>query len=425
MGFDGQDPTAPGDDDPMPPIPTGMARVSVEYQGAAGSGMIVGPSAFTCTAGTCTLDVPAGTSVTLRGLAATDAWFAGWSGGACGGTFDCELVVAADVTVRGAFTATPNRVFVTSTTTDGAFGGIAGGDAICEARATAVGLTGDFIAFVSDTTTSATSRLSTSRGWVRVDGAPFADAPAAFANADLIFPARLDEYGNDVGDEPIFTGTDWGASATKHCLDWTSNLGTEDGFATRSEFAGAVVGGWNHNCSIQARLLCVEIGRDVPVAIAPAPGKLAFSSTDDWLPGGGRADADAHCATSASQAGLTGTFLAAVATTTESIAERFPAGAIYRRVDGVRLLHTAGALAVDWLDVPPELDQHGDWIYNDVWTGAVRFDARATPAQNCNDWTVGDDTLDGEMHFTTRTDVRSPTKTEPCSIQVPILCLEK
>src|SRR5688572_26304070 len=117
MGFD----EAPDD----PPIED-VARVIVQYNGMAG-GMVVGPDGFTCTGQTCTLDVVPGTAVTLRGLAATNTWFAGWTG-PCGGNFNCDLQVDADITVIADFSPMPNRVFITSTKTDGAFGGVAAAD---------------------------------------------------------------------------------------------------------------------------------------------------------------------------------------------------------------------------------------------------------------------------------------------------------
>ena len=123
-------------------------------------------------------------------------------------------------------------------------------------------------------------------------------------------------------------------------------------------------------------------------------------------------------------AGLPGTFLAAVATTTETIASRFPADAIYRRTDGVRLLRGAGLWSAEWYDVPPQIDQFGDLVSNDYWTGTNRFDALPQAADTCNDWTSNSDVLGGYMHWTTNSDLRSAWKTDPCTTVVALLCLE-
>src|SRR6185295_19577794 len=99
----------------------------------------------------------------------------------------------------------------------------------------------------------------------------------------------------------------------------------------------------------------------------------------------------------------------------ESITSRFAPGAVYRRVDGIRLLRTTGALAGDWLDVPPQLDQYGAAIATDFWTGATRFDlVAASGAENCNDWTDGV-TGGGVMFWSTNSDLRTPTKTDACN----------
>ena len=59
-------------------------------------------------------------------------------------------------------TPAPKRVFVTSTTYKGNLGGLAGADAKCQTRANAASLGGTWKAWLSDSTTSAASRLTQS-----------------------------------------------------------------------------------------------------------------------------------------------------------------------------------------------------------------------------------------------------------------------
>lgn len=415
FGFDADDGSPDPDASPT------TARLTIEHNG--GDGVVVGPAGFTCNTGTCTLDVDPGTTVNLRGLAAAGAWFAGWTG-PCGGNFDCELVVTADVSVIADFTATPNRVFVTSTDTDGAFGGLAGGDAICATRAAAAGLTGTFIAYLSDSTTAAPSRIAASRGWVRTDGAPVADSPGQLLGGSLIFPPRLDELGNDLEDAQVYTGTDFGDATVDLCGDWTIGDGSSSGSINEVKFGADMPGARQRACSFRARLLCVEIGRVVPVETRADTGRQAFVTANKWTPGGGRASADAHCASEATLGGLTGNFLAAIATSTETIKSRFDPTAVYRRVDGVRLLRGPGLFTASWMDVPPQLDQFGAILSNDLWTGTNRFDTLPAAADTCNDWTVGTAALDGLMHYSTNSDLRSAFKTDPCDSPIPLLCLE-
>ena len=411
------------DSSSRPDADDGIARITVERGGTMG-GTIMGTDLFQCSASSCTLEVPRGTAVWLRAVPTADAWFAGWSG-PCGGNFTCELAATGDVTVGAEFAPLPNRGFVTSTTTNGSFGGLAAGDAICTARANAAGLSGTFIAYLSSSTTDAASRLAASRGWVRVDGAPVADAPTAFSNGSIVFPPRLNEYGDDVGTLSVYTGTSLGAKTANRCLDWTSALATDNATLTRAHYAANMVNGSTGNCGQSAALLCVEIGRNVPVAIHPDPqAQLAFTSRTLWTPGNGRSSADAVCAADAVNAGLAGTFLAGLATTTESIESRFPPGRIYRRGDGVRLLRTAGIFSTDSLDVPPELDARGSHVTTDYWTGTLRWASPAQATQNCSDWSISSTVITGDLLYAPNPDLRNATKTTACNTALPVLCFE-
>jgi hypothetical protein len=413
------DPGADDGDD----APPGSARITVTVTG--GDGLVVGPAGLSCSTGTCSVDVPIGAPATLRGLAETGSWLAGWSG-ACGGNFDCDFVADGNVAVVATFSPRPNRVFVTSQTVDGAFGGADAADLLCATSAQSAGLDGTWVAYVSDSTIEAGARIAGSRGWIRVDGAPVGDSPGSLTDGPIVFPARLDEYGDDVGVAAIYTGTIAGAIADDCCLDWSSNLATDLGSVVYAHWGSTLAfDGWGESCEAQAHLLCVEIGRIVPVAIAPASGRLAFVTAAMWTPGGGRDGADALCASEAAAAGVPGTFLAALATSTETIASRFAPGAPWRRVDGVRLTRGPTMFGADYLDVAPELDLQGRVVVNDYWTGARRFDALPDPGGNCGDWTIGDTSSDGDMHFTTSTWVGTPAKREPCDSAVALLCLEQ
>ncbi|HYL59494.1 MAG TPA: hypothetical protein VEU51_11520, partial [Candidatus Acidoferrales bacterium] len=73
-------------------------------------------------------------------------------------------------------TATPvfNKVFVTSSTFDGNLGGQAGADADCASLASGAGLAGTFKAWLSTSGLNAKDKLGSARGFVRIDGQPFA-----------------------------------------------------------------------------------------------------------------------------------------------------------------------------------------------------------------------------------------------------------
>ena len=221
------------------------------------------------------------------------------------------------------------------------------------------------------------------------------------------------------------SGTNFGVTTTNTCADWTSNAAGQMGAMAQTQYAYSSMGTGDRACNNTGHLLCVETGRNVTVAARPNTGKLAFSTKSSWTPGAGLADADARCGSEAASAGLSGTFLAALATTTQSIADRFPSGQVYRRVDDVRILRTAGAFTTGWFDIPLELDQLGAVRNSDVWSGATRFDAVPSAAENCNDWMDSSATSSGKMHFTTRTDVRTPAKSMGCNTAVALFCFEQ
>ena len=60
----------------------------------------------------------------------------------------------------GGGAAPRNIVFATSTLQDGNLGGLAGADAICNTRASAAGLPGAYVAWLSSTTVDARDRLA-------------------------------------------------------------------------------------------------------------------------------------------------------------------------------------------------------------------------------------------------------------------------
>ena len=71
----------------------------------SGSGTVTG-SGIDCP-GTCSLDYPSGTSVTLSATATAGSTFTGWSGGGCSGTGTCTMTMSSDHTVTATFTIVP------------------------------------------------------------------------------------------------------------------------------------------------------------------------------------------------------------------------------------------------------------------------------------------------------------------------------
>jgi hypothetical protein len=417
-GFEGDD----GADDT-----TEARTLTITVKAEGGAGTVLGPDGIECTT-TCEYELPLGETLTLRGAAETGSWLAGWDSAVCGGNFDCVLDLPdgydEDLEITAVFRPRPNRVFISSTSFDGSFGGPEVADAECALRAASAGLDGDWLAYLSTSTRKAFDLLVGSRGWIRMDGAPVADFPAQFTEGPLVFAPWLDESGTPLPHDGVYLGT-IGPDVGDTCNDWTNNTPDVAGTATSTDFGTNTLYGWGHGCDSALHFLCVETGKDVEVAPFPDTGKLAFVTTQDWQPMVGTRDsADALCQSEAEAAGREGAFLAALSTTTESIASRFIPGTIWTRVDGVRLMRDGTAMTTDFLDVAPELTLLGAVVFDDYWTGTLRFDQPSQLSENCSDWTTGKGT-DGTMHWTSKVDVSQPQKFDDCSSAVPVLCLEQ
>jgi len=128
-------------------------------------------------------------------------------------------------------------VFVTSNTYDGGLNpdpnscgtGVAGGDCICQYHADQAGLSGVFLAWLTDNTGSPSTTFTQSAvPYVRVDGVMVALSWADLVDGTILAAIEVDEQGNHPGQgTQIWTGT--GADGTSGgsdpitCFQWTSS----------------------------------------------------------------------------------------------------------------------------------------------------------------------------------------------------------
>jgi hypothetical protein len=291
-----------------------------------------------------------------------------------------------------------NYAFVTSTThRPGELGGLAGADQICMDHARDAGLEpATFMAWLSTSTVDASSRFTGARGWIRVDGRPFADTIAGVVQASQLFmPLRIDELGNDVIAPTteltlVATGTlRDGAYSTHTAADWTDtavDVTAGDASATgRNWTDGAMRSGGD-----AMRLYCLGTDHDVPLVVPRVAGRTAFFSTGEFQPGGGIAAADTFCQADADANGLSGTYRALLSTTTADAASRFDLdGPTWVRVDGVPWLERASDLAAGSVLATLNVDATGAARYfAPVWSGSSDPNARSLGAiDSCSDWT--------------------------------------
>ncbi len=102
-----------------------------------------------------------------------------------------------------------NRVFVTSTRYDGNLGGLAGADTKCQDIANAKGMGGTWKAWLSDSKTSASSRLIHSNNpYVLLDGSIVANNWTDLTDGTLQTPINMDENGyQTINEMAVWTST--------------------------------------------------------------------------------------------------------------------------------------------------------------------------------------------------------------------------
>jgi hypothetical protein len=189
-------------------------------------------------------------------------------GSSCATTADCATGAAC---MAGACVPA-RRVFVTSTLHRPHFGGLAGGDAICQARAQAANVPGRFRAWLSDGSTNAAQRLEHFNGpyYRFYNGTPetVADNWADLTDGSLDLVMAITEYGQvrngsqgaGIEGDRAWTGTSASGVATaNHCDGWTT---ISSAFIGTVGTNGGNTGNWTAAdlllCQYQARLYCIE-----------------------------------------------------------------------------------------------------------------------------------------------------------------------
>jgi hypothetical protein len=334
-----------------------------------------------------------------------------------------------DAGVPDAFFPFPNanRVFVSRTATTGAVGGLAGADQLCQQDAIDAELPGTYIAFLSISTFNAIDRLQGSRGWVRTDGAPVLDVYFELPNARVFNPPDRDVAGA-IARVSVWTGsTAVGTPSTfGTCSDW-STTAVNAGIGDSGHGQPALLAGSMGPCTASHPLLCFGVGANEVVTPVATTGRLMFLASSRSGPG--LAGLDGPCQTLATAAGLPGTYLAAVATTTTSIQARFTIDSRpWIRVDGTRIAD--GGTALFDTDHTSIVNQAASGMYVGstlFWSGAASPQAVGTLATTCNDWAsqvMGDSAIGGGGYAVDAVEFWN-NSTFACSYGQPILCLQE
>ena len=130
-------------------------------------------------------------------------------------------------------------VFVTSETYNGALGGLAGADAICQERADDAMLPGTFKAWLSSSTTSVSQRFDRDYDdalFVHTDGVRVANDWADLTDGTLLAAINRDEFGliAQGSTDRVWTNTkrDGTGRGADDCNGWTSDSSTGTVYST-------------------------------------------------------------------------------------------------------------------------------------------------------------------------------------------------
>ncbi len=326
----------------------------------------------------------------------------------------------------------PNLVFVTSNTTTGVLAApaVQTADKLCNDAATAAGLPGTFVAWISTSQVNAIDRLAGSRGWVRTDRVPVVDLPADLVAGKMLNPISVDEHGVAVDPQTdVWTGTGGDGRLAATCNDWSSSGGNSQFGAAGNGYPFYTSLGTNL-CSTPGSLFCFEVGNIATVSPqATAGGRIAFlgharMGTDTSL-----TLMDGICQVDAGNNGLAGSFAAAVATSSSTIASRFAMDSRpWVRIDGTVIAAT-GPQLFDGTTLRSFVNQTADGSYDtsygDIFTGAVTPFSVADNA--CSDWTsisAGSIADVGRAKYTTGPKFWQ-TGMDTCDMPDHVLCLQQ
>ena len=318
--------------------------------GAGVSGSISStPPGISCS-GPCTASAafPSGTQVALTVSGVSPSTLVGWLPTSCSGSA-CSITMSSAQTVN--YTATGNNiVFLTAAAKSADLGGLTGAISLCNTAAADAGLPGHYVPWLATTAASAATGLGSARGWIRVDGLPFADTvgtPGGYSgliNGQIFYPPGVDAYGSVSTAGNAWTGAEADGAAVDTCGDWTTS-------SVSFGRQGSVVGGtgvwtdeFSRGCSEPASIYCLGTDLTTPIDAFPQTGRHAFLSKASFNPSTGLAGADEICQNEANSAGLpnAGHFRALLASLGAAAISRFDlTGAAWIRPDGVRITTAA------------------------------------------------------------------------------------
>ncbi len=405
---------SPGGSAPLAVTGAGRCRLTLVKSGT-GAGTVSGRSliggfgiACDATCAEASVMVDPGTQLILSTTTTngSGSFFAGWTTATCRGRANCNVVVADDTTLTTPFSRLDaNLIFVTAGQRSTSGFGVVGYDQICNAEATNAGINNaagtGYIAFGSDATSSALTRLGSAQGWVRRDGKPFADTQTSlFATHAVFNSVRFDAMGNDQTrtDYLTGTGTDGNVSATETCLNWTSTT-PSDLFEGSSEggplgWTGVLFKPINPGaCARTYRLLCMGNTQTGIVSPIVTLGRKIWMTNTPFLVGG-TSTPDDKCRAERPDGVMEAAALLAYT-------DR-PASAVL--VPEVNYVRPDGTLVGSGAQIGsgqrlggggPWQSADGRYLASRIWLGQKDLQSVGTVVSTCGDWTDVSQTAGG------------------------------
>lgn len=258
----------------------------------------------------------------------------------------------------------------------------------CNQLASTAGLSGSYVALLSDSTHDAIDRLGSARGFARVDGVPFADdIVGMFGPTFKIFNALdLDENGAVVNANS-WTDTGGGGRdlGVGDCGGWMTSSGNAGGGSTAAGSSLWATSG-PRSCGSSQHLYCFMTDKSVPLSPAPTPGKRIFVTNSPFVPNGGVAAANAACESSKPSGAAA--VVALLATTMTPASALLNPSTTYVRIDG-QLVGTGQEILNGAIHSGPWQQGNGSYFTNDAfWAGSSVITAEGTPDGTCNDWSM-------------------------------------
>jgi len=337
---------------------------------------------------------------------------------------DSRLVFLSEASGTGNILAWPEAA--------GAADGLAAADLVCQSEATAAGLLGTFRAVLSGGGDDAMCRLAGATGtvaqscdgglanapqvWIRPDGLPLTTDFATTISLPSLYWSVHVGFQADETLAPAFdqwTGSDNDGVLATNCAEWTGENGG-GGFVTSRKETNMFLNAGTQ-CSQTLSLICANGAPGGYDTIPPSYLTTGQIILGEAYPMTGRPNShpdtafngltglDEICTVSASEAGLSGTWVALASNSSNDAWCRvqgltgqkasncgqaaLPNGGPYVRTDGVLIATDTAQLFSDHLNAPMQAHTPGGSNIYNGWTG-TDVGGTAVAGGTCSDWTA-------------------------------------